>query len=101
MKDSCFKIKTLRGDHGGEYNSKEFESYCEEAGIQRHLTVAYSPHQNGIAERKNRTIVEMARSLLKEKDMPNSFWAEAVSTAVYLLNRYPTEAIENKTPIEV
>jgi hypothetical protein len=54
------------------------------------LTAGYTSQQNGIAERKNRTIVEMARSMLKDKEMPNDFWAKAVNTAVYILNRCPT-----------
>ena len=94
------KIKVLRSDQGGEYISKEFEKYCDDTGIRRQLTVAYSPQQNGVAERKNRTIDDMANSMLKEKGMPKSFWAEAVSTSVYILNRSPTKAVLNRTPFE-
>ncbi|KAL0294286.1 UNVERIFIED_CONTAM: hypothetical protein Sradi_6894800 [Sesamum radiatum] len=56
---------------------------------------------NGVSERKNRTVMEMARSMLQEKHLPKAFWAEAVYTAVYLLNRCPTKAVQNMTPIEV
>jgi len=80
------KIKVLRSDRGGEYISREFEEYCQNVGIQRQLTAAYSPQQNGVAERKNRVIDDMANSMLQEKGMPKSFWAEAVNTAVYILN---------------
>ena len=80
------KIKVLRSDQGGEYISREFEEYCQNVGIQRQLTAAYSPQQNGVAERKNRVIDDMANSMLQEKGMPKSFWAEAVNTAVYILN---------------
>ncbi|XP_022876705.1 uncharacterized protein LOC111394888 [Olea europaea var. sylvestris] len=69
-------------------------------GIKRQLTVSRTPQQNGVAERKNRTIVEMARSMLKGKGLPNLYWAEAVNTAVYILNRSPTKAVRNKTPYE-
>ncbi|WVZ85487.1 LOW QUALITY PROTEIN: hypothetical protein U9M48_032409 [Paspalum notatum var. saurae] len=69
-------------------------------GIKRQLTASYTPQQNGIAERKNRTVVEMARSMLKAKNLPNSFWAEAVATVVYLLNHSPTKAVWNRTPYE-
>ena len=93
-------IKVLRSDRGGEYNSKEFEKFCEDIGLQRQLTVAYTPQQNGVAERKNRTIVEMAKSMLHEKGMTHEFWGEAVYTAVYLMNRCPTKAVEDKTPFE-
>lgn len=64
------------------------------------MTVGYAPEQNGVSERKNRTVMEMARSMLYEKGLPKTFWAEAVYTAVYLLNRCPTKAVQNKTPIE-
>ena len=63
--------------------------------------MAYSPQQNGIAERKNRTIVEMSKSITHEKNMPYTFWGEAMNTAVYLLNRCPTKALDKKTPFEV
>jgi transposase InsO family protein len=65
-------------------------------GIKRHITASYTPQQNGVAERKNRTIVEMAKSMLKGKGLPNMFWAEAVATAVYLLNRSPTKAVKKR-----
>nr|CAH66391.1 OSIGBa0134J07.9 [Oryza sativa] len=94
------KIKVLRSDQGGEYISKEFEKYCENAGIRRQLTTGYSAQQNGVAERKNRTINDMANSMLQDKGMPKSFWAEAVNTAVYILNRSPTKAVPNRTPFE-
>ena len=90
----------MRSDRGGEFLSEEFKTYCVENGIQRQLTAPYTPEQNGVAERKNRTVVEMARSLLKEKDLPNYFWAEAVATSVHLLNISPTKAVQNITPFE-
>lgn len=77
------KIMTLRTDNGGEFTSKEFTRYCEEGGIQRHFSAPYSPQQNGVVERRNRTLIEMSRSLLKEMKMPNCFWGEAVRHATY------------------
>ncbi|CAL9022194.1 unnamed protein product [Prunus brigantina] len=97
---SGFKIKSLRSDRGGEFLSGEFNRFCEESGIQRQLTMAYSPQQNGVAERKNRTVVEMAKSMLHEKGVPYEFWAEAINTAVYLLNRCPTKALNKVTLFE-
>ena len=94
------KIKILRSDRGTEYNSNEFEKFCAVAGIEQHTTVRYTPQQNGVSERKNRTVMEMARCMLAEKNLPKSFWAEAVNTAVYLLNRLPTRALKDKIPIE-
>jgi transposase InsO family protein len=79
-------IKTLRSDRGSEFTSKEFVNFCEQKGIIRFLTVPYSPQQNRVAERKNRTILDMVRSMLKSKNMPKEFWAEAVRCAVYLQN---------------
>ncbi|KAG6509651.1 hypothetical protein ZIOFF_027651 [Zingiber officinale] len=69
-------------------------------GVERQLTVRYTPQQNGVTERKNQTIVEMTKSMMHEKGLPKIFWAEAVYTAVYLSNRCPTTAIPNKTPFE-
>ena len=94
------KIKVLRSDNGTEYTSDQFEKFCFEAGIEHQLTVTYTPQQNGVSERKNRTVMEMARCLLFEKRLPKSFWAEAVYTSVYLLNRLPTKVLKNKTPFE-
>ncbi|BBH05186.1 multidrug resistance-associated protein 9 [Prunus dulcis] len=97
---SGYKVKKLRSDRGGEYTSNEFNKFCDEMGMERQLTVAYSPQQNGVAERKNRTIVEMAKCMMIEKGMPLEFWAETVNTAVYVLNRSPTKALDKKTPFE-
>ena len=94
------KIKILRSDRVTEYNSNEFEKFCVVAGIEQQTTVRYTPQQNGVSERKNRTVMEMARCMLAEKNLPKSFWAEAVNTAVYLLNRLPTRALKDKIPIE-
>ncbi|KAL4376201.1 hypothetical protein GQ457_02G024740 [Hibiscus cannabinus] len=84
----------------GEFTSNEFNDFCKAYGIRRPLTVPRSPQQNGIAERKNRTILNMARSMLKAKNMPKEFWAEAVSCAIYLSNRSPTKNVDNVTPQE-
>jgi hypothetical protein len=62
-------------------------------GIKRFITAPYSPQQNRVVERRNQTVVAMARSFLKSKNMPNMFWGEAVTTAVYLLNRAPTKIL--------
>lgn len=72
-------IKILRSDRGGEYNSREFVDFCETHGIQKQLITAYTPQQNGVSERKNRTIMNMVRTMLKMSGMPKSFWPEAVT----------------------
>jgi transposase InsO family protein len=84
------KLRAFRSDRGGEFNSREFTSYCEELGIQRCTTAPYSPQQNGVVERRNQSVVEMARSLLKGMGVPSMFWGEAVRTAVHILNRRST-----------
>ncbi|KAD1605691.1 hypothetical protein E3N88_42566 [Mikania micrantha] len=98
--ESGYKIKVLRTDRGGEFCSNEFNSFCESNGIKRELTIPYTPEHNGVVERKNRTIMEMTRSMLKEKQLPNYLWAEGVATSIYLTNRTLTKAIKDTTPFE-
>lgn len=86
------KISQLRSDNGGEYVSNEFKSYCSTNGIQMKFTVPYSPQQNGVAERFNRTIMERARTMIIAAKLEKRFWTEAVTTATYLINRSPTAA---------
>lgn len=93
------KIKTLRSDNGTEYRSKEFEKFCEENGIRHQYTTPYTPQQNGVAERINRTIVERAKCLLFDANLPKYFWAEATNMAVYLMNR-TISASTGKVPEE-
>ena len=76
------KLKCLRSDNGGEYCSKEFESFCSCNGIQRQKTTPRTPQENGVAERMNRTIMERARSMRLHAGFPLEFWAKAVSTAL-------------------
>ncbi|GLU00818.1 hypothetical protein SLE2022_181580 [Rubroshorea leprosula] len=99
-KQSGCSIKVLRTDQGGEFVSAEFNKFCDDFGIKRQLTASYTPQQNGVAERKNRSLVEMAKSMLKAKGLPNSFWAEAIHTAAYIQNRSPTAALHHQTPFE-
>jgi len=72
-------IKCLRTDRGGEFTSQEFTDFCKENGIRRQLTTVYTPQHNGVAERKNKTIMNMVRSMLYEKNIPRNFWPEAVN----------------------
>ena len=95
------KIKTLRSDRGGEFTSDEFTNYCLKYGIKRQLTAPYSPQQNGVVERKNRTVVSMVRAMLKAKDLPRELWGEAISTAVYILNRSSSKTLQGQTPYEM
>ncbi|KAM1699812.1 hypothetical protein ACFX2K_031115 [Malus domestica] len=97
---SGFKVKSLRSDRDGEFLSSEFTKFCETKGIQRQLTMAYTPQQNGVVERKIRIVVEMAKTMLHDRGVPYVLWAEAVHTAVYILNRCPTKALGNTTSFE-
>jgi len=84
-----------------EFCSEEFNSYCKSKGIARHYTVPYTPQQNGVAERMNRTIISKAHCMLSNVGLHRHFWAEATSTACYLITRSPSIAFNKKTPIEV
>ncbi len=94
-------IKMIRTDNGGEFTSKNFESFLKAKGIHHQLTVPYTPQQNGVAERMNRTLVESARCMIKHAKLSDSFWAEAVNTAAYLRNRIPSTACKNRSPYEL
>jgi hypothetical protein len=93
-------IKVLRSDGGGEYNANEFANFYKSQGIIMQCTSRYTPQQNGVAERKNQTIMNMARSLLKEKCLSNIFWDEAVACSPCFLNRSPTTSLNMKVPRE-
>lgn len=93
------KVKVFRSDRGGEYIGNEVTTYLKKEGIQVQYTAAYTPEQNGVAERKNRTLIEMARCMLLDADLGYRFWAEAVMTANYIQNRLPTRPIQ-VTPYE-
>ena len=84
------KIQTLRSDNGGEYTSNEFAKFCASKGIVHQFTNPYTPEQNGVSERLNRTLIESGKSMLFHAGLPLSFWAEAVNTATYLHNRSST-----------
>jgi hypothetical protein len=95
------QIKVLRTDNGGEFCGNEFEEFCKKCGIARQKTTPYTPQQNGVAERMNRTLMEKARCMLSGAGIGQEFWAEAVGTACYLVNRSPSSALGDKTPQEV
>ena len=78
------KIKILRSDNGGEYISNEFVSFCRDAEIKREITTPYNPQQNGVVERKNRTIMEAIKTMIHDQDLPMHLWAEATRTIVFV-----------------
>ena len=93
-------IKTLRSDRGGEYMDYEFKDYLIENGITSQLSAPGTPQQNGVAERRNRTLLEMTRSMMSYSSLPESFWGYALETALYILNRVPSKSVL-ETPIEL
>eukprot|EP00171_Calliarthron_tuberculosum_P023532 IDg23532t1 len=93
----AIKVKCLRSDNGGEYLSNDFKTYLEANGIKHELTVAYTPQQNGVAERMNRTLMNLVRSMLHHKRVEKRFWAEALATAVYVRNRVTSRALSSNT----
>jgi transposase InsO family protein len=95
------RIRVLRSDNGGEYTSKEFVEYCAAEGIKKELTVPYNPQQNGVAERKNRTIVGATRAMIHDQGLPLFLWVEASRTVVYIQNRSPHTVLGKLTPEEV
>lgn len=94
------KIKCLRTDNGLEFCNRQMDSLCRESGIKRHKTCSYTPQQNGISERMNRSIMDKVRAMLVETGLEGSYWAEAASTTVYLINRSPNSSIDFEIPEE-
>ncbi|KAJ9561599.1 hypothetical protein OSB04_006759 [Centaurea solstitialis] len=87
------RIKILRSDRGGEYFSREFDAFCEENGIKHERTSPFTPQQNGLAERKNRTLVEMVNCMLNQSGLPTNLWGEALLTACHIHNRITSRVI--------
>ena len=81
------RTKCLRFDNGGEFTSYEFNKYYEEHGIKRQFSIARTPQQNGVAKRKNRSVMEMSRTMLNESKLNDKFWQHAIHIAVHILNR--------------
>ncbi|GJW63268.1 putative ribonuclease H-like domain-containing protein [Tanacetum coccineum] len=95
------KVKGIRCDNGTEFKNAKLIELCGEKGIKRDYSNPRTPQQNGVAERKNRTLIEAARTMLADSKLPTMFWTEAVSTACYVLNRVSITNPHNKTPYEL
>jgi transposase InsO family protein len=91
------KIKTLRTDNGGEYTSKEFITFCKTTWIRRELTVPHNPQQNGVAERKNKSIEETVKALLNDQGLSMFLWGEATMTTIYVQNKSPHRILKDMT----
>lgn len=95
------KMSRLQCDNGGEYTGEAVKRFCKQRGIRLEFTVPYTPEQNGVSERLNRTVIEKVRAMMEAKSVPKFLWGEAVYTAVYLLNRSPSVAVAGDvTPLE-
>ncbi|GJV40698.1 putative ribonuclease H-like domain-containing protein [Tanacetum coccineum] len=95
------KVKTIRCNNGTEFKNMDVIEFYGSKGIKREYSNARTPQQNGVAERKNGTLIEAVRTMLADSFLPNTFWAEAVSTACYVLNRVLVTKPQNKTPYEL
>ncbi|GJR07177.1 putative ribonuclease H-like domain-containing protein [Tanacetum coccineum] len=95
------KVKIIRSDNGTEFKNKVMDDFCREKCIKREYSVAKTPQQNGVTEKKNRTLIEADRTMLADSKLPTIFWAEAVSTACYVQNRVLVVKPHNKTPYEL
>ena len=90
-------IGSIRSDHGGEFQNEKFSKFCEKTGILHNFSAPRTPQQNGVVERKNRYLEELARTMLSESSLPKYFWADAVSTSCYVMNRVLIRPILKKT----
>nr|GFC91770.1 ribonuclease H-like domain-containing protein [Tanacetum cinerariifolium] len=98
---SLHKVKAIKCDNGTEFKNVNLIEFCGSNGIRRNYSNARTPQQNGVAERKNRTLIEAARTMLAYSLLPTIFWSEAVATACYVLNRVLVTKAHHKTPYEL
>jgi transposase InsO family protein len=95
------RIKKIRSDNGTKFKNSQIEEFLEEEGIKPEFSSPYTPQQNGVVERKNRTLMDMARTMLEEYKTSDQFWAEAINTACYSINRLYLHRILKKTSYEL
>ena len=95
------KIQTLRSDNGTEYTSKIMAQFLSEQRIMHQTSCVGTPQQNGVAERKNRDLLEKARALMIQSHMPKKFWSQGIQTAAYLINRLPSRVLNFQSPFEI
>ena len=95
------KLKKIRSDNGKEFDNTNIEAYCDEVGIKHEISATYTPQQNGIVERKNWTLITLARIMLDEYNTPKALWAKSINTACYASNRLFLQKFLVKTPYEL
>jgi len=94
-------IGSIRSDHGGEFQNEKFNKFCEKMGILHNFSAPRTPQQNEVVERKNKSLEELARTMLSESSLPKYFFADAISTSCYVMNRVLIRPIIKKTPYEI
>jgi hypothetical protein len=94
-------VKKIRSDNGSEFKNLQVEEYLEEEGIKHEFSAPYTPQPNGVVERKNRTLIDMARTMLGEFKTPERFWSEAVNTACHAIKRVYLHRLLKKTSYEL
>jgi transposase InsO family protein len=94
-------VKKIRSDNGSEFKNLQVEEYLEDEGIKHEFSAPYTPQQNGVVERKNKTLIDMARTMLGEFMTPERFWSEAVNTACHAINRLYLHRLLKKTSYEL
>jgi transposase InsO family protein len=95
------KVKKIRSDNGSEFKNLQVEEYLEEEGIKHEISAPYTPQQNGVVERKNRTLIDMARTMPGEFKTPERFWSKAMNTACHAINRLYLHRLLKKTLYEL
>jgi hypothetical protein len=95
------KVKKIRSNNGSKFKNLQVEEYLEEEGIKHEFSTPYTPQQNGVVERKNRMLIDMARTMLGESKTPQRFWSEAVNTACHAINRVYLHRLLKKTSYEL
>ena len=99
--DGKYKISNIQSDHGGEFQNNEFDQFCRIQGINKKFSSPRTSEQNGVVKRRNKTLVEIARTMLIESNLLRKFWAEAVNTSCYIVNRAMVRFSSNKTSYEM
>ena len=95
------KLKKIRSDNRKEFDNTNIEAYCDEVGIKHEVSATYTPQQNGVVERKNRTLITLVRTMLDEYNTPEALWVEAINTACYASNHLFLQKFLGKTPYEL
>jgi hypothetical protein len=95
------RLKEVRSDRGGEFMSSDFKEFCDKHGIKREYTIPRTPQQNGVVERQNRTMQQMARSMMNEKNIGQTYWVEVIHTTIHVLNKSHLRLQSDKTPYEL